>query len=219
MVVCYAGPEFTTGVNVFINNMLVYAQRPTLAMIAAICLIGLTFSTGSSAIALDYPASKTGDTMDDYHGVQVADPYRWLEDPDSEETRRWVKAEQALSTSYLETLPERAAIRARLGALWNYEKVGVPVQEGGRLFYTLNPGLLNQARLMWREAKGGEATGGDAKVREATGGVDRVLLAPNTLSTDGTAALASWSVSRDGKHVYVASPAGDSVAVFTRNKK
>src|SRR5918912_478872 len=79
-----------------------------------------------------YPTARKADQVDDYHGVKVADPYRWLEDLDSEETRKWVEAENKLTFSFLEAIPQRAAIRDRLTKLWNYEKYGVPFKEGNR---------------------------------------------------------------------------------------
>src|ERR1700752_376344 len=94
-----------------------------------------------------YPAARKADQVDDYHGVKVADPYRWLEDLDSEETRKWVEAENNLTFSYLNAIPQRAAIRQPLTKLWNFEKYGVPFKEGNRYFYSRNSGLQNQSVL------------------------------------------------------------------------
>jgi protease II len=77
-----------------------------------------------------------GDQVDDYHGVKVADPYRWLENPDSPETRAWVEAENKVTFGYLEQLPARQAIKDRLTKLWNYERYGIPGKQGGRYFYS-----------------------------------------------------------------------------------
>src|SRR4051794_18885063 len=82
-----------------------------------------------------YPSTKKGDQVDDYHGVKVADPYRWLEDLDSDETRNWVEAENKLTFGFLEAIPARAAIKDRLTKVWDYEKFGVPFKEGNRYFY------------------------------------------------------------------------------------
>ncbi len=131
---------------------------------------------------LVYPEAPRGDHVDVYHGVPVPDPYRWLEDPDSPETRAWIEAENELTFDYLEAIPERDAIRARLTELWNYERAGVPQQAGGRLFYTKNDGLQNQGVLHVREPDGSE----------------RVLLDPNALSADGTIALANTVPNRRG---------------------
>src|ERR1700726_86898 len=98
----------------------------------------------SAAQTLTYPQARRSDQVDDYHGTKVADPYRWLEDTDSAETHAWVEAENKLTFGYLKQIPERAALKARLTTLWNYERYGVPFKEGGRYFYTKNDGLQNQ---------------------------------------------------------------------------
>jgi prolyl oligopeptidase len=130
-----------------------------------------------------YPSTRRADVVDEYHGVKVADPYRWLEDDNSPETKAWVDAENAVTFGYLRRIPERGAIRARLTKLWNYERYGVPVKQGGRYFFTKNDGLQNQAVLY-------TLTSLDA--------TPAVLLDPNTLSADGTVALTAYAVSDDG---------------------
>lgn len=122
---------------------------------------------------LSYPAAHRGSQVDDYHGTKVADPYRWLEDVDSPETRAWVEAENRVTFAYLASIPERAAIRNRLTQLWNYPKYDAPTKIDDRFFFSENSGLLNQSILYVREGN-----------RPA-----RVLIDPNTLSTDGTVAL------------------------------
>ncbi|HEX6862151.1 MAG TPA: prolyl oligopeptidase family serine peptidase, partial [Thermoanaerobaculia bacterium] len=131
-----------------------------------------------------YPASPKVDQVDDYHGVQVPDPYRWLEDPDSAETRAWVEAQNKVTSAYLEAIPEREAIRNRLTELWNYERFSVPFKEGGRYFYLRNDGLQNQ-NVLYR--------------LDRLDGKPEVVIDPNTLSQDGTVALVGMSVSEDGK--------------------
>ena len=121
-----------------------------------------------------YPLARKADQIDDYHGVKVADPYRWLEDLDSEETRNWVEAQNKLSFGYLESVPARTALKDRLTKIWNYEKYGIPFREGNRYFYTRNSGLQNQAVLY-------TVTSLDAQ--------PQMILDPNTLSADGTVAL------------------------------
>ncbi|HUL19751.1 MAG TPA: hypothetical protein VLV29_10840, partial [Steroidobacteraceae bacterium] len=91
-----------------------------------------------------YPLAVRGNTVDDYHGVKVPDPYRALEELDAPETRAWVSAEARLTQSYLEAIPQRAAIRARLTQLYHFERIGVPFSEAGRYFYTDNSGEQNQ---------------------------------------------------------------------------
>jgi prolyl oligopeptidase len=139
----------------------------------------------TAALALKYPPTRIDDTViDDYHGTKVADPYRWLEDDNSTETAAWVAAQNKVTFGFLATIPQRAQIGARLRELWNYERFGLPRKEGGRYFFSHNSGLQNQAVLL---------------VAESLAAEPRVLLDPNTLSTDGTVALSGWSVSDDGK--------------------
>jgi prolyl oligopeptidase len=133
---------------------------------------------------LVYPKAKTVDQVDDYHGVKVSDPYRWLEDTDSADTHDWVEAENKLTFSYLDKIPYRGAIRDRLTKLWNYERFTVPGQQGGRYFYGHNDGLQNQDVLL---------------VADSLNAPPRVLLDPNTLSSDGTVALAGTAITDDGK--------------------
>ena len=122
--------------------------------------------------------------MDVIHGVRVADPYRWLEDIDSDETRAWIEAQNDLTFTYLNSIPLKEKIRRRMEELWNYEKFDVPVKYGGRYFFTRNDGLQNQSVLYWMESLEEEP---------------RELLDPNGLSEDGTVALMEYSVSDDGK--------------------
>jgi prolyl oligopeptidase len=138
----------------------------------------------SKTTKIAYPEAKRGDQVDDYHGTKVADPYRWLENPDSPETRAWVEAENKLTFGYLEQIPARQAIKDRLTKLWNYERFSVPYKRGGRYFYSRNNGLQNQNVLFWLDSLKGEP---------------KLLLDPNTLSTDGTVALSGMSISEDGK--------------------
>jgi len=162
--------------------------------VSRLCLTALTFSVLILACAADlpaqndpplvYPKAKTVDQIDDYHGVKVADPYRWLEDTDSPDTRAWVEAENKLTFGYLDKIPYRDAIRERLRKLWNYERFTAPEQEGGRYFYQHNNGLQNQNVLF---------------VADSLNGEPRVLLDPNTLSSDGTVALAGTAITEDGK--------------------
>ncbi len=139
----------------------------------------------SSSSPIVYPPSKKVEQVDDYHGVKVADPYRWLEDADAPETKAWVEAQNKVTFGLLESIPERARLRERLTQLWNYEKFGVPFREGDRYFFTRNDGLQNQSVLYVGK------TPDDPQAR--------VLLDPNTLSADGTVALTGYAVSDDGK--------------------
>jgi prolyl oligopeptidase len=131
-----------------------------------------------------YPVAKKVDQTDNYHGTVIADPYRWLEDANSAETKAWVDAENKVTQDYLAAIPQRDGIRERLTQLWNYERYSAPYKEGGRYFYSRNDGLQNQAVLY---------------TMKLLSDTPRVLLDPNTLAADGTVALAGTAVSPDGK--------------------
>src|ERR1700735_4868660 len=126
-----------------------------------------------------YPVAREDEQVDDYHGVKIADPYRWLEDDHAPETEAWVTAENKVTNAFLDTIPERARIKERMTKLWNYERFGVPFKQGGRYFYTHNSGLQNQSVLF---------------VTDSLKGEPRMLLDPNTLSKDGTVSLAEYAV-------------------------
>lgn len=165
----------------------------------ALRIVGLLAAVGSLALADQklpgpYPAAPRGDVVDDYHGVKVPDPYRWLEDIDSPATRAWVRAEARLSSEYLARLPERDAIAARLKKIWNFERWGAPERHGPYWFYTHNDGLQNQAVIF---------------VTKDPASPGHVLIDPNTLAADGTVSLREVSASDDGKLVaYARSDAG-----------
>ncbi|MEH2074758.1 MAG: prolyl oligopeptidase family serine peptidase [Nostoc sp.] len=138
----------------------------------------------SSKKPLTYPSSHKSNQVDNYHGTSVADPYRWLEDPDSEETRTWIEAQNKITFGYLSEITAREKIKQRLTKLWDYEKYGIPFKEGEGYFYFKNDGLQNQSVLYTLKTLGGEP---------------KVLLDPNKLSEDGTVALSGLSISEDGK--------------------
>ena len=94
-----------------------------------------------------YPPARREAVSDDYHGTTIADPYRWLEDPASEETQAWVAAQNARARALIDARPDLGAIRERLSAIWNYPKFGVPYRRGGRTFFSLNDGLRNQVAV------------------------------------------------------------------------
>ncbi|MEB3210033.1 MAG: prolyl oligopeptidase family serine peptidase, partial [Leptolyngbyaceae bacterium] len=143
---------------------------------------------------LNYPQSPKGDQLDHYHGIPVPDPYRWLEEPDSDPTREWIAAQNAVTFEYLESIPERQTIKERLTKLWNYEKFRTPFKKGDRFFYFKNDGLQNQDVLYTLTDLDGEPT---------------VLLDPNTLSEDGTIALAGLAISENARYMaYGLSTAG-----------
>ncbi|BAC88566.1 prolyl oligopeptidase family serine peptidase [Gloeobacter violaceus] len=142
-----------------------------------------------------YPPSRRDDQVDDYHGTPVADPYRWLEDAESPGTKAWVEAQNQVTFGFLETIPEREAIRERLTHIWNYERYGTPFREGGRYFLFKNTGLQNQSVLYTVPDLEGEL---------------RLLLDPNALSADGTVALSGLAVSDDGKYLAYGTSASGS---------
>lgn len=135
---------------------------------------------------LDYPMTKKVDTVDVYFGTQVPDPYRWLEDDNSEETKAWVVAENKVTNNYLAQIPFRNQIKDRLTKLWDYPKISAPFKKGGYYFVFKNDGLQNQDV---------------AYIKDSLNGADRVILDPNTLSEDGTVALTNFVVSDDGKYL------------------
>jgi prolyl oligopeptidase len=132
---------------------------------------------------LTYPITPSFEQTDDYHGTPVRDPYRWLEDVDAPETLEWVKRQNELTYGFLEKIPARERLQKRLTGLWNYAKASAPFKRGQRYFQFRNTGLQNQDVLY---------------VAESPSAAGRILLDPNMLSEDGTAALNTYSVSDDG---------------------
>ena len=130
-----------------------------------------------------YPPARMGDDVDDYHGEQIADPYRWLETTTDPETVSWIKAENDLTESFLAAVPARKSIREQLTGLWDYPRAGVPFERGGGWFQSRNPGLAAQPVLY---------------IMDQPGETGRVLLDPNTRSAAGTTAVSAVSVSDDG---------------------
>jgi prolyl oligopeptidase len=150
---------------------------------AAIAVLAATIAAQIQS-PLTYPATAKGTVVDDYHGTRVADPYRWMENLDSPEVAKWVKTQNELTFGYLERLPLREHFRSRITDLWNYPKTGVPVREGGRLFYTRNSGLQRQAAVYMR--------------RDLTSPPE-LLIDPNVLFADGSVSLSQWKPSPDGR--------------------
>jgi len=106
---------------------------PVLCVILAGCI--------SSPEKIIYPTTRMDDTVDNYYGTKVADPYRWLENQDSAETTAWIEAQNNLTFSYMDRIPEREKIRARLTELWNYPTYSTPWKEGGRYFFSKTTGF------------------------------------------------------------------------------
>jgi len=131
-----------------------------------------------------YPPSPKVEQTDDYHGTRVSDPYRWLEELDSDQTRGWVEAQNKLTFGYLSRIPERGQIKERMTKLWDYERYGVPTKKGNRYFFSRNDGLQNQNVIYTVTSLDGEP---------------RILIDPNKLSADGTVALSGISYTEDGR--------------------
>ncbi|MFK8111259.1 MAG: prolyl oligopeptidase family protein [Rubripirellula sp.] len=133
---------------------------------------------------MKYPETKQTDVIDDYHGRKVSDPYRWLEDTESEETAAWIAQQNEVTQAYLRSIPERAPMRERLEKLWNYERYSLPRRRGDTYLYSHNDGLQDQSVLYKADSLTSPR---------------QVLLDPNKLSEDGTVALAGIAPSDDGK--------------------
>ena len=161
-------------------------KRAMFAGVIGAILAATTTTVGDekAGSASKYPEAPRSATFDVYHGTNVADPFRPLEDPDAPATRAWVEAENKATFTYLESIRERSSIRRRLTELWDFEKTDPPFLEGKRYFFTSNTGLQSQKVLY-------TANSLDAQ--------PRVLLDPNTLSADGTVALTDTKVSHDGR--------------------
>jgi len=153
-----------------------------------ILLAGLAFIAFSCTNnqKIKYPVAHKDNVVDDYFGHKVSDPYRWLEDDNSEETAKWVKAENEVTNAFLAKIPYRDNIRKQLTNLWNYPKYSAPFKRAGKYFYYKNDGLQNQSVLY---------------VQDNLDAEPRVLLDPNKLSDDGTVALSVARVSNDGKYL------------------
>ncbi|UCC31799.1 MAG: hypothetical protein JSU86_05880, partial [Phycisphaerales bacterium] len=132
--------------------------RFLIASVTALGFSAIPFAEvlAGSAKPLVYPKARKGDVVDTYHGVKVPDPYRWLEDEHSPETRTWIEAQNRITLPYLERIPERLKIKERLTHLWDYEKYGMPWKRGGRYFFSKNDGLQNHSVLYTVESLDGQ---------------------------------------------------------------
>ena len=153
------------------------------ALVASSCSTEMN-STKPAALKLVYPATATVNHVDTLHGTAVPDPYRWLEDDHSAETKAWVAEQNKVTFAYLELIPARPRLKERLTKLWNYERYGVPHREGGRYVFSKNDGLQNQSVLY---------------TMRSLDETPRVLLDPNKLSPDGTVSLGPTAISEDGQ--------------------
>jgi prolyl oligopeptidase len=159
---------------------------PRIPTFPSAALVALVLTAPVAAQDPAYPVTMTEEVIEDYHGTLVADPYRWLEDTDAPAVADWVGAQNEVTFAYLDDLPAREALRARLEELYDYERYSMPWKEGGQYFYTYNTGLQDQSVLY---------------VTDRAAEQGRVLLDPNTLSEDGTVALAGTEVSPDARYL------------------
>src|SRR5262245_38824134 len=159
-------------------------------MSLGLLIIGFT----SGAQQFDYPNTRKVDHVDTYHGTNVADPYRWLEDDNSAETAKWVEEQNKVTFSYLEKISYRAKLKDRLARLYDYPKYSAPFRKGDNFFFSKNEGLQNQSVLY---------------IQKGLEGTPEVLIDPNKFAADGTSRLGAFSLSKDGKYaVYGISKAG-----------
>ncbi len=142
-------------------------------------------SCARTRFAIKYPHTPTTNQVDYYHGVAVSDPYRWLEELESPEVKRWIEEQNKVTFGFLEKIPQRDGIKKRLTELWNYERYGVPFKKGGRYFFSHNNGLQNQNVIYFVERLDGEP---------------RVLIDPNLFSADGRVALSGLAITEDGAY-------------------
>ena len=160
------------------------------ARLALSLFVAIAFSQSLHAqeTNLVYPVTKTVDQVDDLHGTQVEDAYRWLEDDvrTNPEVAGWVESQNKVTFDFLKSIPQREAIQKRLTELWNYEKIGAPFKRGGRYYFSRNDGLQNQNVLFQQDTLDTDST---------------VLLDPNSWSKDGTVALSGMAFSDDGRYV------------------
>ena len=166
-----------------------------LCIAAGLALAAFALPSPIVGADLKYPQTRKGDQVDDYHGVKVADPYRWLEDDRSAETAAWVEAENKVTFGYLDQIAYRPQVLARLKQLYNYPKYTAPQRKGEYFIYSKNDGLQNQSVLYIQKGLDGEP---------------EVLLDPNKLSADGTARLGAFDLSKDGRYAAYAVSSGGS---------
>src|SRR5690554_3887173 len=173
-----------------------------------IIFISSVFILGTSCnrSKVEYPKTQKGDVVDNYFGTDVPDPYRWLEDDQSEDVASWVNAQNEVTFNYLNQIPFRDALKNRLSEIWNYTTVSTPFMKAGKIFTFKREGLQNQAVLYIQDSFDDEP---------------RVLIDPNTFSDDGTVALSAIGISRDAKYIgYAVSEGGsDWQTIKVRNIK
>jgi prolyl oligopeptidase len=166
-----------------------------LRVLISVLLVAGTALPAQPPSRVSYPDTRTVPHEDQYHGRAIADPFRWLEDGNAADTKRWIEAQNAVTRTYLDALPMRAHFVRRITELWNYPRIGVPFREAGRLWYRRNSGLQRQSPLYSRASLGDSA---------------RLVLDPNELSPDGSLALTVTVPSPDGRYLAVGLSEGGS---------
>jgi len=169
-------------------------RKSLMTLLVATLIISCKNEGAKEQVAdIQYPETKKGEVVDTYFEVEVADPYRWLEDDRSEETAAWVKAQNEVTYGYLAQIPFRDQLKKQMEEAWNYEKIGAPFKEGKYTYFFKNNGLQNQS-ILYRKDEAGK---------------EEVFLDPNKFSTDGTTSLGSIDFSEDGsKAAYAISEGG-----------
>jgi prolyl oligopeptidase len=162
-----------------------FVRRTIAATLSAMVLVTVA-NAQSPAQPLKYPETRKTDQVDTYHGTVVADPYRWLEDDNSAETKAWVKAQNAVTDKFLEAMPQRLPVRKIYTELYNFERYGLPSKEGGRYFWSRNDGLQQQSVIYMAKSLTDKPV---------------VAIDPNQFAADGTVALTGLKVSRDGRYL------------------
>ena len=191
------------------RSLLVFALVASLLTLAAVAPF-LTRAADDLKTKITYPETKKDDVVDDYFGTKVPDPYRWLEDEKSAETKAWVEDQNRVTFAYLDKIPYREKLKARLTELYNYPRISAPFHRGETYFFTKNDGLQNQSVYY---------------IQKGVNGTPEVFLDPNKFSTDGTSTLSAFSLSKDGKYLAYGTSQGGSdwvtlsvMEVATRNK-
>ncbi len=151
----------------------------TIAVVALLC-------SSIAAQKLQYPNTRRVDHTDNYFGEKVADPYRWLEDENAPETAKWVEEQNKVTFGYLDRIPYRASVKARIEKLFNYPRYGAPLRRGEYYFFSKNDGLQNQSVYY---------------IQKGLDGTPAVLIDPNKFAKDGTSQLAGFALSKDGKYL------------------
>ncbi|HET7395436.1 MAG TPA: prolyl oligopeptidase family serine peptidase [Gammaproteobacteria bacterium] len=164
-------------------------------LISALLCLTFVCVQAVSAARLVYPQARRDDIVNNYFGTKVPAPYQWMENLNDPAVAQWVDAENKVTFAYLDKIPERGWMKQRLTELWNYQKVSVPQREAGKLFFSKNTGLQNQSVIF-------EADSAAAK--------PRMLLDPNSLSSDGSVALLDYVPSHDGRYLAYALSQGGS---------